>query len=215
MPYRVNGKNLAVGRLMVRGKDAEKRMKYIHVSPRGTSVVTPHLAARVSLPDGNASFGTNVVIPQAQIDKVKTNPFLPDVVDLPEGEPAMTGPHYVVPQFDNMFPEADDQVSSFTCNGDLLRKMLTVACEVSEDSNKTVRLRICKDSTSETGKLRVDIYRQPGKQEFVGVIKETKYNGRYIPGEKVDGKSVVEEKPQQAAMMLKVATGRKFRGAGE
>lgn len=51
MSYRVTGKNLAVGRLMVRGKSAEPRLKYLHCGPQGMSVITPTVVARVSLPE--------------------------------------------------------------------------------------------------------------------------------------------------------------------
>jgi hypothetical protein len=208
MNYKVNGKNLSVGRLMVRGKNADKRLKFIHVGPKGTSVFTPLVVARVSLPEGHVQPFASAVIPQAQIDAMtRPAPESPDVVDLPEGEEAVTGPHFLVPQIDKCLPDPEYTTATFTCNGDLLRKLLTVACEVSNDSEKTVRLRICKD----LGAMRIDVYRQPGEQEFVGVLKEIEYDGTYIPGEKPGGVHMPEKKPQQSAMLLKVSTGRRFK----
>jgi len=209
MSYRVNGKNLAVSRLIVRGKDADKRLKYMHVGPKGTTVATPIAAVRVSLPEGEPQPLASAVIPQATLDNLpKSND---DVVILPDGEPAQTGPKFLVPQIDKIFPGPEYTTVAFTCNGELLRKMLTVACEVSEDSEKTIRLRICKDLNT----LRVDAYRLPGKQEFCGVIKGILYDGNYIPGELPSDVPKVEKRPQQQAVVLKVAQGRKFRGEGE
>ena len=188
MGYHVNGKNLAVGRLMVRGKNADRRLKYIHVGPKGTTVFTPQMVARVSLP-GHESYHQpygSAVVPQAQIDALpKTPPESEASVELPEGETAITGPDFIVPQIEKCLPEPEYQTGVFTCNGDLLRKLLTVACEVSKDSDKTIRLRICEGLNS----LRIDTYRQPGDQEFVGVLKGLEYDGEYIPGEKPNGKA--------------------------
>jgi hypothetical protein len=215
MSYRVNGKNLSIGRLMVRGKEADKRLKYIHVSPKGTTVVTPVVIARVSLPkeDVSSRFAGHVVIPQNELDELRTaaSPTNDTLVDLPEGVPAVTGPQFLVPQIEKCFPDPEYQTGVFTCNGDILRRLLTAACEVSNDSDKTIRLRICNDLNS----LRIDTYRQPGDQEFCGVIKGLEYDGEYIPGEKTTSGQKVERKPQQRGMMLKVAAGRKFRGEGE
>lgn len=214
MSYRVNGKNLAVGRLMVRGKTADKRMKYIHVSPKGTSVISPLTVARVSLPDACAPTLTPaVIIPQEQIDKLRPllTPESEDTIELPEGLPAVTQRDYLVPQIDKCFPAPEHQTAVFTCNGDLLRKLLTVACEVSKDSDKTIRLRICEEYNT----LRIDTYRQPGDQEFCGVLRGMEYAGDYIPGEPPADAPKVEKKPQQKVMSLKVSVGRRFRGAGE
>lgn len=210
MSYRVNGRNLAVGRLMVRGKNADKRLKYIHVGPKGTSVVTPLTVARVSLPEPQ-TLNPAAIIPQAEVDKIRLAPESNDTVDLPEGLPAVTQPEYLVPQLEKCFPQPEHQSASFTCNGDLLRKLLTVACEVSKDSDKTVRLRICGDFNT----LRIDNYRQPGDQEFCGVLKGIEYVGNYIPGEAESIVPNAERKPMQKALGLKIAQGRRFRGVGE
>lgn len=195
---------------MVRGKNADKRMKYIHVGPKGTSVIGPHIVARVSLPEPQ-TMAPAAIIPQAQVDELRRPPESADLVELPEGLPAVTQPEYLVPQIDKCFPAPEHQTAEFTCNGDLLRKLLTVACEVSKDSDKTVRLRICGDFNT----LRIDTYRQPGDQEFCGVLKGMEYAGDYIPGEPAAAAPRTEKKPVQKAMGLKVATGRRFRGVGE
>ena len=71
MAYKVNGKNLSVSRLMVRGKDADKRLKYVHVGPKGTSVFSPIMVARVSLPEKvDQDVQPNAVIPQDAIDSL-------------------------------------------------------------------------------------------------------------------------------------------------
>lgn len=211
--YRVNGRNLAVTRLMARGKNADKRLKYVHVGPKGTSVVTPNVVARVSLPENSGLAPTAIaaIIPQGEIDKIRIAPESADFVELPEGLPAVTQPNYLVPQIDKCFPVPEHQTAQFTCNADLLRKLLVVACEVSKDSDKTVRLRICGDFNT----LRIDTYRQPGDQEFCGVLKGIDYDGDYIPGEVQGDVPKPEKKPVQKAMKLNVSTGRRFRGVGE
>lgn len=211
MSYRINGKNLSVGRLMVRGKEADKRLKYIHVGPKGTSVVTPNLVARVSLANYEPESSVPEIIPQSEIDALPRIPIgSEDSVELAKGLPAVTQPEYLVPQIDKCFPDPEDQTAVFTCNGDILRKMLTVACEVSKDSDKTLRLRLCGN----TNTLRIDTYRQPGDQEFCGVMKGMEYDGSYIPGEPT-GTTKPEIKPVQRAIGLKINVGRRFRGDGE
>ena len=212
MSYRVNGKNLALGRLMVRGKSADKRMKYLHVGPKGTSVITPNTVARVSLPEETTGIPA-AIIPQALIDEIRSGltPESEETTLLPEGLPAVTQPDYLVPQIDKCFPAPEYQTAVFTCNGDILRKLLTVACEVSKDSDKTVRLRICGDFNT----LRIDTYRQPGDQEFCGVLKGIEYDGDYIPGEPGGKTPKIEKKPTQKTMKLNLNVGRRFRGAGE
>ena len=209
MSYKVNGKNLSVGRLMVRGKDADKRLKFLHVGPKGTSVVTPIVVARVSLPDVEQDIQPSAVIPQDELDAMgRVAPEAPGTVNLPEGQPAITGPNFIVPQIDKIFPGPEFQVAAITVNADLLRKLMVIACECSEDSDKTVRLRVC--NMGDTASLRIDMYRQPGEQEFCGVLKGIDYDGDYIPGEKEPGKKL-EKKPQQQGMLLKVSTGRRFK----
>lgn len=220
MSYRVNGKNLALGRLMVRGKTADKRLKYIHVGQKGTTVITPNLVARVSLPDNSLALPPAMlpaIIPQSDIDKLRGCPGVtPEnetvTVEMPKGLPAVTQPEYLVPQVDKCFPAPEHQTATFTCNADLLRKLLTVACEVSKDGDKTVRLRICSDFNT----LRIDTYRQPEDQEFCGVLKGIDYDGDYIPGEPpTDAPHKIEKKPMQKALGLKTTVGRRFRGEGE
>src|SRR5258708_28150298 len=145
------------------------------------AVVTPTMVARVSLPEKEKGMPLGTLLcPQADIDAIKRpGPESDEIVTLPVGEPAVTGPHYLVPKVDECFPTPDMQTHEFTVNGDLLRKLLTVACEVCDDSDKTMRLRFCQASNS----LRIDTYRQPGQQEFVGVIKGMNYKGKYIPGD--------------------------------
>jgi hypothetical protein len=213
MSYRVNGKNFAVGRLMLRGKDAEKRLKYLHVSPKGTAVVSGPMIARVSLPvDAGNTETLARIVPQEEYDKLdRPGPEEDRLIELPAGEPAVTGPHFLVPTIEKTIPEPTDIDVSFTCNGDLLRKLLTAACEVCEDSDSTLRVRISKSQNA----MRIDTYRQPGRQEFVGVLKGIDYDGDFIPGEVPSGVVKPEKKPQQSGLALKASTGRRFRGDGE
>jgi hypothetical protein len=211
--YKVNGKNLAVNRLMVRGKNAEPRLKYLHCGPKGTAVVGPAYVARVSLPEQEKGqpLGT-LVYPQDEIDKLKRPaPESSEVISLPEGEPAVDGPRFMVPKVDEQFFEASADMPSFIVNAEMLRKMLTVACEVCEDSDKVTRLRY----HPKTNRLRIDTYAQPGDQEFVGVMKCMKYSGSYIGGDVDADAPKVEQKPVQGNLVLKMSAGRKFRGEGE
>lgn len=218
MTYRVNGKNMSVRRMMGRGPKAEKRLKYVHVSPKGTTVVTPVIVCRVSLPEDTTpvnSFTPAVVIPQELLDSMDLpRPESTTLIDLPAGEPAVSGPTQLVPKIDTLIPDPSTQTNVFTCNADLLRKLLTVACEVCEDADKTVRLRFIQGMDG-TDSLRIDSYAQPGKQEFVGVIKNITYTGKYIPGDNIALGLVPEVKPVQKSLTLKVHSGRRFRGENE
>lgn len=210
MSYRVTGKNLAVGRLMVRGKSAEPRLKYLHCGPQGMSVVTPTVVARVSLPEqGGLPLGT-LIYPQADVDAMK-RPAPEEIVTMPEGEPAVDSARYMVPKIEQCLFEADASMPSFIVNGDTLRKLLTVACEVCDDSEKVMRLRYDKVTNS----LRIDTYRHPGDQEFVGVMKCMRYTGGYIPGDVAANAPFLEQKPEQGNLVLRMTSGRKFRGEGE
>lgn len=223
--YQVNGKSLSVLRLMAKAKyptpemtEKLKRLRYLHVGPDGTSVVTNMLAARVSLPDVSKGHQHEVIIPHDDITKIeRPAPESPALVELPDGQPAITGPKWVVPDWTKVFPGPERQVAKFTCNADALRALLTSACEVCEDSDKTVTLRLC-DSVGKDGRtrvLRMDTYTQPGDQSFCAILKEMEYDGNYIPGEPTANASKPEAKPQQAGIVMNVVEGRRFRGEGE
>lgn len=212
--YKVNGKNLSLTRLMPRGKTPDKRLKYLHVSPRGTFVTTSVIAARVTLPAGeNPVMFAPEIISQEKIDAMPLRPVpgSEEIVELPVGEPGVTGPKFLVPKMDGLFPGPDKTEMTFVCNGDLLRKLLTVACEVTDDGDKTMKLRICDGGK----RLRIDTYRQPGKQEFVGVLSRLDYSGPHVPGDMPGDVVAPEKKPQQTVMVLKASEGRRFRGERE
>jgi hypothetical protein len=153
-----------------------------------------------------------VLYPQAEIDAMnRPAPESPAIVAMPEGEPAVDSARFMVPRIDQCLLEPDASMPSFIVNGDILKKLLTVACEVCNDSEKVMRLRYDKG----TNALRIDTYRQPGEQEFVGVMKCMRYSGSFIPGEPASDMPVTEQKPQQGNLVLKLSTGRKFRGEGE
>lgn len=208
MPYKLNKKNLAVARLMPRGKDADKRLKYMFASKSGTVCLTPNYFARVSMSEKEAVVGSKVIYTQEVVDGI-TAPKGDEFVEMPEGIPALTTPEYIIPNIDKIIPDPQEQTASFTCNAELLLKMMKVVCEVSEDGEKTIRLRVCPTSRT----LRIDAYRQPGQQEFLGVIKEMDYDGNFIPGDKDAAKpDVVEKTPRPAGQALRVSEGRRFRG---
>lgn len=215
--YRINKKCLAVARIMPRGKvdDQSQRLKYLHIGPKGVTALQPDAMCRVSLPAGNTET-LPVILPEDRVDDLRkrTDAFAGPISKYePEVEvdgvlPAATSPDHLVPKVDDYIPDPSKQAASITVNGQLLLKMLKVVTEVSEDSNRTLRLRVCP----EDGVLRIDTYRQPGEQEFVGVIREMEYNGDFIPGDRPsNAPKVVEEKPKVQSFVLKVEEGRKFR----
>ena len=218
MGYRINAKNLAVNRLLPRGPKAEKRLKYMHASAKGTVCLTPAYLVRVSLPKDERQPNRPAIYPQADIDTLGHCGFRTQdtVSDIGEGRPAGTGPEFLVPKIDDAIPEPEEQTASFTCNGATLLKMLKIANEVCNDSEKPVALRFYGNSQHPTDPtqaavLRIDTYRQPGEQEFVGVLKGMEYYGDLIPGNRPSDAPVKEEKPRQITETLRVATGRRFR----
>lgn len=216
MGYKINKKNLAVTRLMPRGPKADKRLKYVHAGAKGTTCITPSYLVRVSLPFGEIQPKFPMLYTQGQIDNLNGHCFestLP--FDLGDGRPAVNGPEYTVPKVDDAIPDPGDQIATFTCNGETLLKMLKIANEVCDDSNKVVRLRLFgqvnPDDPTQVGELRIDSYRQEGSQEFLGVLKGMEYYGNLIPGDKPHDAPVKEEPPKQRTETLKVSTGRRFR----
>lgn len=210
MKFTVNGKNLAVARIMPRGKDADPRLKHLHVSKDGVTAFGPSAIARVSLPAGPAQPVIAVVVPQAEIDKQTGELKSESRWDIPEEvtEPGVTSPDFLVPNVKSIIPDPNMQFATACVNGDILLKLIKAANEVNEDGEKALKLRFYPAE----GKLRIDTYRQPGQQEFVGVLTELEYSGDYIPGDKATGAAPVpEKKPVQKGLVLKTDAGRKFR----
>lgn len=210
MTYRINRKNLAVARLMPRGKTGEPRLKYLHASPKGVTAIAPSVIARVSLPAGHPAGVGATIWPQDRVDELLAihhmDPSQSHEVE--EGLDAVTGPDYLVPQIDREIPEPDEQDAFFTVNAEMLIKVLKAACEVTTDADKTVRLRI----TQSKNRMRVDTYCQPGEQEFVAVLSGIEYTGANIPGDRPsDAPPKPEVKPIQKGLGLKATTGRRFR----
>ena len=209
MAYRINGKNLSVARLMPRGKDGDARLKYLHAGPKGVTAISPEVIARVSMPKGQADV-TSTIWPQESVEKfLATSPTdLNDLVEVPEGLPAVTSPDFLVPQIDKVIPEPEMQDAFVTVNAELLIKVLKAACDVTTDADKTVRLRVHQEENV----LRVDAYCQPGEQEFVAVLTGVEYTGNNIPGDRPsDAPAKPEVKPIQQGLGLKSSTGRRFR----
>jgi hypothetical protein len=214
MGYNINSKNLAVTRLMPRGPKAEKRLKYMHTGPKGTTCLTPSYLVRVSLPSDQPQPKFPVLYTQDEIDNLNGHSFQGGTFDMGEGRPAVNGPAFIVPKIEDAIPDPADQIATFTCNGEILLKMLKVANEVCNDSQKPIRLRLYgkvnPDDPTQVGELRMDTYRQEGAQEFLGILKGMEYYGNLIPGDKTHA-PVKEEPPKQRTETLKVSTGRRFR----
>ena len=204
----INGKCLAVGRLMPRGKYADSRLKHIVVNKDGVTAFHPQGIARVSLPVSSTHPAYPVLVPQAEVDK--WNLARDERMDIPKDatEPAVTSPDYLVPNIKTIIPDPSQQYASMTVNGEMLAKLLKVANEVNEDGEKAMTLRLFPAE----GKLRLDTYRQPGQQEFVGVLCALDYTGDYIPGNKpTSAPPVSEKKPVPKSIALRTESGRKFR----
>lgn len=208
MEFTVNGKNLEVGRFMVRGKDADSRLKFLHFSKDGVTSFNPHGIMRVSMPAGEAQPALPVIVPQAEVDKWKLKPEEKMSVPQDQTEPGVTSPDYLVPNAKTIIPDPETQEMTVCVNGEMLLKMLKTACAVCEDSEKTLKLRYFPKE----GKLRIDTYAMPGQQQFCGVLMELDYPGDYVPGDKTgDGPVKVEQAPVQKELALLTEEGRKFR----
>jgi hypothetical protein len=208
MDFTVNGKNLEVGRFMVRGKDEDSRLKFLHFSKDGVTAFNPHGIMRVSMPAGEAQPGVPVIVPQADVDKWHLKPDEKMTVPKEVTEPGVTSPDYLVPNVKSIIPDPETQEFSVTVNGEMLLKMLKTACAVCEDSEKTLKLRYFPKE----GKVRIDTYAMPGQQQFLGVLMELDYPGGYVPGDKTgDGPPVIEKPAQQKELALLTEEGRKFR----
>ena len=208
MEFTVNGKNLEVGRFMVRGKDADARLKFLHFSKDGVTSFNPHGIMRVTMPAGEAQPALPVIVPQNEVDKwnLKSDQKMNIPADVTE--PGVTSPDYLVPNVKTIIPDPETQECTITVNGEMLLKMLKAACAFCEDSEKTLKLRYFPKE----GKLRIDTYAMPGQQQFCGVLMELDYSGDYVPGDKQgDGPTKVESAPVQKELALLTDEGRKFR----
>ncbi len=216
MGYKLNAKNLAVTRLMPRGPKADKRLKYMHTGPQGTTCLTSSYLVRVSLPSGEVQPRLPVLYTQNQIDE-QAQRFhgLAGTFDIGDGRPAVNGPEHTVPKIDDVIPDPADQTATFTCNGEILLKMLKIVSEVCDDSEKPIRLRLYGKvdpaDPTQAAELRIDSYRQDGRQEFLGILKGMEYYGNLIPGDMPHDTPAKEEAPKQITETLKVSTGRRFR----
>lgn len=204
---KINGKNMTVARLMPRGQKADPRLKYLHVSSKGVTAVSTEVTARVSLPTPQPIAAS--IWPQEKVEEILKQHGgqpLEMVTEQQDGLPAVTGPEYLVPKIEDVIPDASDQKATFTCNAELLAKVLKCACEVTTDADKTVRLRFYGDT------LRIDTWREPGQQEFVAVVMGIEYDGSNIPGDLAEGEEPKPEvKPKQGGLALKAAAGRRFK----
>jgi hypothetical protein len=200
----LNEKCLAVKSFMPRGRGANNRLKYLAVSKQGVTAFHPQGIMRVSLPPDSPAPKRSMLIPQRVADKIDRS----CTVRAEETVPAHTTPDYLVPEINSIIPDPDDQTATITVNGELLLKMLKAAVEVSEDPEKTIRIRHFPNEA----KIRIDTYREPGQQEFIGVLCELEYYGDLIPGDKNEGISMQKAgRPTPTSLTLRTDTGRKFR----
>jgi hypothetical protein len=189
--YTLNSKNMAVTKLLPEGKD-NPRLKHIHVSAKGATVVQPAYWCRVSLPEQEKAIqGLAYLLPSGKES---------DWVD------AKTTPEHLVPNVEALIPEPNEQAYTLTLNGDILAKILAVANEVNEDSLKTIRLRWCPDR----GVVRIDTYAEGNQQRFLGVMRPVDFQG-YIEGDVKTGEKANPPKPVQLLTALKQTEGRRFR----
>lgn len=213
--YRLTKKNFAVTRAMPRGADGNKRLKYMRVDRKGTTVADGQMIARVSLPLGEQP-STPVIYPKAVVEKIaadnRTELNCAGQV-LMDGElPASTTADHSVPDLERLIPGPADQLAEFVCDGEELLILLKAALDVSEDADRVVKLRICNKAG--LGKaLRIDTLTFPGQQSFLGVVKAMQYDGPHIGGEADDTTNFKSmDKAVKTPMPLIVSNGRKFRG---
>ena len=206
MGFRINKKNLRVTKILP-PKDhpgQNMRLRYMRVDPKGTACVTNEMIARVSLPEASSSPAT--ILSEAELSAINLRSENDDIPYIDSNRPAQTGPHFVCPNLDQAIPDVNENHVSIVVNGAFLRKLVELANSVSEDSERLCAVRIYPDK----GVLRIDNYREPGQQEFLGVLRDYSYHGNKIPGGKDATKPVVEVRKQRG-LLLKSSTGRKFR----
>jgi hypothetical protein len=202
----LNEKCLEVKTFMPRGKRANPRLKYLAVSKQGVTAFHPQGIMRVSLPPDSPAPKGSRLIPQKVVDKIGGD----CKVSIEETVPAHTTPDFLVPEINSIIPDPDEQTATITVNGELLLRLIKAAVAVSEDPEKTIRIRHFPNEA----KIRIDIYREPGKQEFVGVLCELEYYGDMIPGDRnevVDALKKSGDKPKPTSLTLRTNAGRKFR----
>lgn len=211
--YVLNKKTFAATRVMPRGKDADPKWQYIHVSPTGVICTDTSSIIRVSLPHQPAMPShTQVFTPDMFEDLIPKSGDA--TVEMPEGLEAKSNGKIAVPNFNTAIPGPSTQVASITLSAKSLIEVLKAACEVTDHARQLVRLRLCGEGKNQ--QLRIDAHRDEDGQEFVGVMMGTVYLGDKIPGDlpkdaTMAAAASVSEAFDEKKLSLPLSEGRKFR----
>lgn len=206
----LNKKAFAATRALARGKDADKKWDYMHVSKAGVICTDTTAIIRVSLPKQDNVPSHAQVFTSDMFEKLRPT-TADETVTMPEGlEPKSNGT-IAVPNFAATIPNSDAQVACVTVSAKQLIELLKAACEVTDHARQLVRLRICGDEKNQ--KLRIDAHRDADGQEFCAVLMGAIYKGVNIPGDPTGPKqeTAPSEEFDEKKLTLPMTEGRKFR----
>lgn len=209
--YVVNRKVLAATRALDQSEGADKRWRYMYVSPQGAICTDTTMIAKVTLPPQlpNAPTAPQVFTEDMLLNidaKLKTE----ELVTLPQGKEAKSNGEISIPSFTAAIPNPNTQVASITVTAKHLIKLLKAACEVTDHARQLVRVRI-HGTDPKNMQLRIDAHRDEDGQEFCGVLMGTIYNGSCIPGDANGAPVTTSEAVDTAKLTLPLSEGRKFR----
>lgn len=223
--YKLNRKALAVTRALSNEPGHDAKWDYIYVGPDYVCCTNTTKFLRVSTPQpGNNSEGLKgtvfhdpqptvpVIFPRAVVDEMRKKCHGDNVIEMPEGLPAVSNGTFSVPNFSYAVPKPEFEENSICVTGKDLIDLVQTMNEVTEHSRYILKLRICKIGPKPL--LRIDTHHDDGGQECTGILMGTKYDGVNISGDRPENVPPPEkqtEKFDEAKIELPMETGRKFR----
>jgi hypothetical protein len=208
--YILNKKCFAATRALGKGRDGDKHWDYMYVSPKGVICTDRMALIQISLPPQPNPPTTPQVFTSDIFEPLrpKTNE---ELVTMPEGAEAKCDGNLQVPNFNAAIPKPETQIATITVTAKHLIDILKAACEVTDHARYLVRLRICGDGNKK--QLRVDVHRDDGGQDMIGVVMGTVYTGENIPGDPAGSNPHPVEAYDEKKLTLPLTEGRKFRSS--
>lgn len=223
--YKLNRKCFAVTRALSTEPQHDEKWDYVYVGNGYVCCTNTTKFLRVSTPQpGNNSAGLTgtvfhdpqptvpCIFPRQVIDEMRRKCHGDNVVEMPEGLPAISNGKYSVPNFEYAVPKPEYEENCITITLKDLIDVCQTLVEVTDHDRKIGRLRICKIGPKPL--LRIDCHHDEGGQECTAIIMGTKYDGVNITGDRPENVPPPEkqsEKFVEESIELPMETGRKFR----
>lgn len=223
--YKLNRKCFEATRALSSEPQHDEKWDYIYVGNGYVCCTNTTKFVRITLPTpGNTGSGLKgtvfhdpqptvpVIFPRAVFDEMRKRCHGDNVVEMPEGLPAVSNGKYSVPNFEYAVPKPESEENSICVTAKDLIDILQAAAATTDHSRYLIKFRQCKIGPKSV--VVINGHRDDGGQEFTGVLMGTKYEGINIPGDRPENVPPPEkqsEKFDEEKIELPMETGRKFR----